>query len=205
MPFRMFLLAVLVAALPLAAACGANDDDETTTPSTTANAQASPTGEPSLTPGASATTGVPFEGTTEPTTVEKPPTIPPILLVDVRVGKQAEGYDRIVFEFDSAVPSYKIEYVVPPIQLCGPGFDADIEGDAMLSVVMRQVDAHDQSGQRTVPATELKPAYPAMVEAEQTCDFEATVEWGVGLTAEVPYRVTELQNPPRLAVDVLHP
>lgn len=197
---------VLALALPLAAGCGANDDDDDTpTASPTGEATARPTDEPSVTPPASTTPGDTFEGTTEPTQVERPALPAPALLVDVRTGEQPEGYDRIVFEFDTAVPSYRVEYVVPPIQTCGPGVDADIEGTAMLSVLVRQTNAHDEAGDPSIPTSELTPGFPAIVEAEQTCDFEGMVEWGVGVTDELPYRVVELTSPPRLVVDILHP
>jgi hypothetical protein len=47
-------------------------------------------------------------------------------------------------------------------------------------------------------------ALPVLKELTIICDFEAQVEWVVGLAARTPYRIAELSEPPRLVLDVRH-
>ncbi len=46
---------------------------------------------------------------------------------------------------------------------------------------------------------------PALVEAEQTGDFEAHLTWVLGLTEQTEFRVRKLTDPFRVAIDVKHP
>jgi hypothetical protein len=52
---------------------------------------------------------------------------------------------------------------------------------------------------------ELKPALPSILEAERVGDFEAALNWALGLSAEADFRVITLADPPRLVIDVAHP
>ncbi|MGK2966086.1 MAG: AMIN-like domain-containing (lipo)protein, partial [Tepidiformaceae bacterium] len=184
-------------------ACGASDDDDDT-PMASATASTSATAQASSTAAASATVGPAFQGTIDKTEKELPGVV--VTVVDVRTGEQAEGYDRIVFEFEGTqIPGYSIEYVVPPLAQCGSGQSVDIEGEALLSIKLRTAAAHDDQGQVTIDSPEILAAHPEIVEAEQSCDFEGLVQWGVGVTEKQPYRVLELSGPPRIAVDILHP
>ena len=127
------------------------------------------------------------------------------LLADVRTGEH-EGYDRITFEFEGdGRPAYRIEYITPPATGCGSGLPATIAGAALLQARFAPANAHDDQGTPTFGSTELTPGLTSIVEAVQTCDFEADVTWVIGLSQEVDFRVLELEDPPRLAVDIAHP
>ena len=78
-------------------------------------------------------------------------------------------------------------------------------GNAFLQVHFTPVDAHNDQGQSTIGATDLTPGLTTLQEAALTCDFEAVDIWTLGLSQEVDFRVVELDNPPRIAVDVGHP
>lgn len=200
----------------LIVSCGSDDDDdgdETPTPeeteTETTTATDSPTDEPTSVPDDTPTSGAAFDGTTGVTEEGNADSVV-YVLEEVRIGEQ-EGYDRIVFEFaepeegaTGPLPSYRIEYVVPPIAGCASGIDTDIEGVGMLSIKMRTAQAHNDQGQSTIEEDEIAAGLTTIVEAEQTCDFEGLVEWGVGTTAVLGYRVLELDGPPRLVVDILH-
>ena len=41
-----------------------------------------------------------------------------------------------------------------------------------------------------------------IVEAKQTCDFEAEVAWALGVARVTDFLVTTLSNPTRVVVDV---
>ena len=98
-----------------------------------------------------------------------------------------------------------MEYIIGPATGCGSGEPAQIAGTALLQVRFTPDNAHDEQGMSTIDANEFAPALTSLLEVEETCDFEADVVWILGLSEEVDFRVLELDNPPRVAVDVAHP
>jgi hypothetical protein len=130
-------------------------------------------------------------------------TVPrPVTLRDVRVGVN-QGFDRVVLEFlGSAVPGYRVEYVDRPVHHCGSGDPVPVAGDAWLAVTLRGTQAHTDQGQATVQQRERRLQMPIVKELEFTCDFEGVVEIVLGVSRPNRYRITELQNPTRLIVDV---
>jgi hypothetical protein len=127
----------------------------------------------------------------------------PSLLKALRVAEH-EQYDRVVFEFHGGVPGYHIEYVDRPVRDCGAGEVRVIAGDAWLEIRFFPANAHDEQGRATVRERELHPKLANLQEIERTCDFEAVVTWVLGVKSPNHYRVLELTDPPRLALDVKH-
>lgn len=121
-------------------------------------------------------------------------------LVRVAAGRH-EGYDRLVLEFaDGPVPEFS---VAPQLHASFPedpsDLPIDLAGDTGIRVVVRGT---------TVAATaadHLAPAYPAVREVERVGDFEAVVSYGVGVAGVARVRVTTLDAPARLVIDVLWP
>jgi hypothetical protein len=189
------------------AACGDDDDDDSATPgSPSPEPSIRATRTPAVTPTAKPTpapTPEPFSGSHEP--VEEPgPDVPPVAIhTAVRVAEPAD-FDQIVFEFDDAMPGYRIEYVQPPILADASGMEVEIAGAAFLQVRFLGADAHDGEGSPTIEERELTPAFTSLVEAELTGDFEAQVTWVLGLAAERDFRVTRLTEPNRVVVDIGH-
>jgi len=144
-----------------------------------------------------------FEGTAG--IIDKPePDAPVATLRDVRTARQ-QGFDRVVFEFEgSQLPGYHLEYIDKPVRQCGSGEPVPIAGDAWLQVRLIPAQAHTEAGQPTVPERERHLGYPNLLELESICDFEAHVEWVLGVASPNRYRVLELTNPARLVVDVRH-
>jgi hypothetical protein len=130
-------------------------------------------------------------------------TVPrPVTLRDVRVGVN-QGFDRVVLEFlGSAVPGYRVEYVDRPVHQCGSGDAVPVAGDAWLAVTLRGTQAHTDQGQATVQQRERRLQMPIVKELEFICDFEGVVELVLGVSRPNRYRITELQNPTRLIIDV---
>lgn len=115
------------------------------------------------------------------------------------------NYDRVVFEFAGAeMPSYHVEYVDKPVRSCGSGEVVPLAGDGWLEVRFNPANAHGENGKPTVSDRERSPNLPVIKEMKITCDFEADVEWVLGVTSPNKYRVTELKNPTRLVVDIKH-
>ncbi len=65
-------------------------------------------------------------------------------------------------------------------------------------------NAHTESGQLTLPSNTVPGPGKSILEAESICDFEAVVEWAVGVDGEKPFTMTLLQGPNRVVIDVAH-
>lgn len=117
-----------------------------------------------------------------------------------------ENFDRVVFEFtESGLPGYRVAYVEKPIRNCGAGEEVSVNGSAFLLIQILPANAHTQTGEVTTsPQPERVFNLPVMKELKLLCDFEADVQWIVGVTSANRYRVMELLNPARLVVDVKH-
>lgn len=127
----------------------------------------------------------------------------PVLLRAVRAARN-DGFDRVVFEFaGTRVPGFHVQYVDRPIRRCGSGNATEVAGQGWLQVHLEPAQAHDDVGQVTVSDREQALALPVLRELELTCDFEAQVEWVLGVAAPNRYRVLELRDPTRLVVDVM--
>jgi hypothetical protein len=130
------------------------------------------------------------------------PAMSPATLSSVRTGAH-QSFDRVVFEFSGTdLPGYHIEYVDHPVRACGSGDIVEISGQGFLQVRLQPAQAHDENGQPTITTRELKPGLPLIQEMKIICDFEADVEWILGLAKPNRYRVLELSTPPRLVIDI---
>jgi hypothetical protein len=126
------------------------------------------------------------------------------VLRDVRAGQHA-NYDRVVFEFETAeMPSYHIEYVDKPVRACGSGHVVPLKGDGWLAIRFTPAAAHTEEGKATVKNRSQALNFKIIKEMKSTCDFEAEVEWVLGVASPNKYRALELKNPTRLAVDIKH-
>jgi hypothetical protein len=115
------------------------------------------------------------------------------------------GFDRLVLDFgDGALPGWRAEYVTAAYQ-CGSGDKVDVGTDAILMLRLRQTQAHDDAGRPTLHQRDLTLSMPVMHRMVVVCDFEGVVEIAIGAVARQPYRVTELQNPSRIAIDLQQP
>ena len=64
-------------------------------------------------------------------------------------------------------------------------------------------DLTQESAPRTYTGpTRFSPDTAAVVELVRAGGFEAVLTWAIGVEGEQPFRVTRLQNPPRLVIDV---
>jgi hypothetical protein len=198
---------VLVAGAALAS-CG--DDDEegpgaTATPPVTASIEPSGSVEPSTSSPTPSPTEEPFSGGREPVVATPQPGFEAALLRDVRTGEHAD-FDRITFEFSGGIPGYAVRYVEPPIVYDPRGDEMEIDGSAFIVVRMERAAGYDpNTGVETYTGPlELPTGLPMLLEAERVGDFEAVLSWALGLSAESDFRVTTLEDPPRLVVDVGH-
>jgi hypothetical protein len=217
---RLLLLPALLVGV-LFAACGGYDDDDdaTPTPAGTAAAPTAAEATKTATPAATATkppasATPPADGTVDP--LNAGDTVPvnvksnpdpftgQALLKDVRMGVHPEqgGWDRIVFEFQGpALPPATVQYVNSASQ-CGSGAAVALKGAAILQVRVGQAAAHDQNGNPTFAAQTIPGPGTTILEAKSTCDFEGVVVWALGIKGKQNFKVTTLQNPTRLVIDI---
>ena len=210
--FMLFAAAMAASALVLAA-CGEDGAKPTATAASTstgapptagasATAARTPTPVPATaTPAATASTGA-------TTPVETPARAPSgftgaALLRDVRIGVHPEdgGWDRIVFEFTGALPAARVEYV-PSVAACGSGQPVTVPGTATLAVTFRGAAAHNGAGQVTFAQQTIAGPGKTILQARQTCDFEAVLAWAAGIASRQNFKVSQLENPYRLVIDV---
>ena len=122
----------------------------------------------------------------------------------VRTAKHG-NYDRVVFEFaGTELPTYHIEYIDKPVRACGSGDTVPLAGDGWLEVRFTDAQAHTPEGEPTIKDRQRSPKLPVIKDLKITCDFEAEVTWVAGDASPNKYRVIELKNPTRLAVDIKH-
>jgi hypothetical protein len=126
-------------------------------------------------------------------------------LHDVRV-EAGEGYDRVIFAFpeEPRLPPFHLSFVEAPIIECGSGREVRPGGEGWLFVQFLDSRAHDETGESTIVRDVRAPGLPNLKEVRLTCDFEAAVEWVLGVADPGSYRVLEARDPTRLVVDVRH-
>jgi len=124
--------------------------------------------------------------------------------IDARLALN-HGFDRLVLEFEGdEIPSYRVEYVDGPIRQCGSGDPVSLAGNAFLIVRLQPARAHDSEGRAAIAERESTPGLPVILESRIICDFEAHLDWALGVTGRNAIRVMELMDPARLVVDVRH-
>jgi len=124
-------------------------------------------------------------------------------LVDVRAGRHP-SFDRVVFEFNHAVPDATVQYGTVRTQ--GRGNELPLLGRAFLAVDFTGAGAHDDNGQPSFAQIGgMTLNFPTLTQVGFAGDFEGYVTFGLGLSARAGFRVFKLANPPRLVIDLAHP
>jgi hypothetical protein len=137
-------------------------------------------------------------GTNNPKVPEDMP-----MLVAIRTGSH-DGYDRVVLEFRNDLPSWRVGYVDQVTSESGA--TVPLEGEAWLFVQVDPAWAHDQNtppyeATYTGPRL-LTPDYPMLRQVRWVDEFEGHLTFGLGLARRAGFRVLELREPSRLAIDV---
>lgn len=200
------LAAVSTVGVLLAGCGGGGGKAARTTTTTPPPGPATATTPPPATSAPAATTGI----DTMPTASTRPVSVraankATALLTAVRAARH-EGYDRIVFEFANALPGYDVRYVQPPIRQDASGTVVPVKGAFLLRVRMDDAldaDLTKPSAPKTYTGPQrFDPGTPEIAELVRAGGFEAVLTWVAGLRDRVDFRVTSLQSPPRLVVDV---
>ncbi|HEY3238614.1 MAG TPA: hypothetical protein VGL92_03535 [Acidimicrobiia bacterium] len=136
------------------------------------------------------------------------------LLQQVRFGAGI-GYDRVVFEFEEYLTGkFSVAYVSelesdyasdsPSSDCSAPkrmaGTDLVV---SLLGTGTREAPYSDSSRRSYTGRRRIRPTSTEQVrEAVLFCEFEATLDWVLVVADKRPFRVTTLDGPPRLVVDV---
>jgi hypothetical protein len=207
-PLRVAVVCLLAAAMA-AVGCTGRSTGPAATPTsttTTAGAATTTTGAAGTTGPGSATTAPP-QWTTAPKARTNHPEVPRRIpmLVAIRTGSH-DGYDRVVLQFRNDLPSWEVRYVRRVTSESGATLR--LEGEASLFVQVDPAWGHDQDTPPYAPTytgpRTLIPRYPTLRQVRWVDDFEGHLTFGVGLRGRVGFRVLELREPSRLAIDVAH-
>jgi hypothetical protein len=189
-------------------------------PSIEAPSSTPPTSAPLTIPSTETTAAPPAAITpTAPPAPPKPPPLPGAGTADVGISRSGTGhltavrlgnmgsYDRLVLEFKDQVPGYTIGYRPLPAKADGSGDDISLPGaKALVMVTMRSASGYDSDNSSPTYAgsNEVSGKSVQVTQAKAAGDFESVLTWAVGLKSKVPFKVTLMNNPPRLVIDFQH-
>nr|WP_210440383.1 GerMN domain-containing protein [Nocardioides sp. SYSU D00514] len=126
---------------------------------------------------------------------------PTPVLVAVRAAHR-DGVDHVVFEFRGGLPESRQVGYVRRLFADGSGRRVRVAGRALLRVRFEPAQAHTDDGSPTAAPRRVAYALPNVMTAVRAGDFEAVTTYGLGLARRTPVRVTTLQAPPRVVVEV---
>ena len=195
---RFRLSALLLAFTVLAVGCGDDGDDTagtdgTTTSSSAVAATSSTAGDGEATTTTEVVCETDFDGGTAPQSTD--PQGAPVYLDEVDVAvEEPSCVEQVVFDYSGTdAPGWQIEYGQPPF--AGPsGEPVEVDGDAFLRLSLHGLSGVDLSGeeprQTYTGPQEIRPDDATLLEEVQfISDFEAVMEWVIGLDRQRPYTV----------------
>jgi hypothetical protein len=125
---------------------------------------------------------------------------PPPRLAAVRRSRH-EAFDRVVFEFRGGLPRTTVRYV-RELPRTAAGRPQELAGDADLAVTF-VATARDRAGRPTFSGrARARPLWPALREYALVSEAGGRVVFGLGTDRRLSFRVTELDGPARVVVDV---
>lgn len=131
---------------------------------------------------------------------------PATRLADARV-LSLPGLDRLVLEFDGAMPSWQVRRVSPPIREEPGGAEVDLRGSEYVEVRLAPASSVERGGDDPTAGltspTHLEGRPSALVEALLTGDASGLLTWSLGLAQGTDVAVGTLDDPPRLVIDVV--
>ncbi|RMH21120.1 MAG: hypothetical protein D6701_02910 [Gemmatimonadetes bacterium] len=119
---------------------------------------------------------------------------------------QAEGVDRVLFEFPGnwQFPGYRVTLATGNVPGCSEGDSIDVGDEPTLVIRLRPVTRKSQDGSVAVSTTEAPVEFDVLRSLRLACEDNDVLVWTGVLAVARPFRVLELQSPRRLAVDVRH-
>lgn len=110
---------------------------------------------------------------------------------------EADGYDRIIFDFSGGIPSYTLSRLDSSTFVRdASGQQVNLDGAAGLRITFHDTDVAPGI------SNDVKPGLRGVREVEQIGNYERVVSYGVGVSSPQCIRVMELSSPSRLVVDI---
>jgi hypothetical protein len=127
---------------------------------------------------------------------------PPVSILDA-----AETTDSsIAFTLRGGVtPSINVSYATGPVIQCGSGEPVAVSGEAVLLVRLFPTDAHEFNGEQsnsTIADRNRTLDGPLLRQMILVCDFEAQVEWAIGLSRRAGFRLVDSAGPGRFVIEL---
>ncbi|MDX1620027.1 MAG: hypothetical protein R3320_03495 [Nitriliruptorales bacterium] len=120
-----------------------------------------------------------------------------------------DGFDRLEFEIGGEMQvGWDVRYVESP-RSQGSGDPVEVEGRAVLEVVLEPVvypfDAPEGAEPYDGPKTLSPTVTSAIVHVVNDTIYEGRHVFFVGIDEVLPFRVQRADNPQRVVLEVLHP
>ncbi len=190
--------------------CGGSDSSEATAPVSSTSA-VSTTVATSTTTVATSTTATPSTTTTvcpvfTDTDVQSdgfPGMLSGLVGADVRVGADP-CHERFVLELQGTgqFPGWWVRYQSPPLLDDPRGEPVDVAGSAFIVVTVESWMTN-MEGEGYKGPTRITPTNVSHIkELVMLGNFESVTLWAIGLDQQRPFKVSMLDNPPRLVIDI---
>jgi hypothetical protein len=216
-------MALAVVAAALVGCSGSDASDGTPLPSIASTTTTLPPAPSTAATTIPTTSSVPATTTAPPTTTEPPTTtaacpvftdtdvssdgfpgrLSGLVGADVRAGAHP-CFERFVLELQGTgdFPGYRVFYQDPPITDDPRGEPVDVAGNAFIVVVveswMTTIEGEGYHG-----ATRITPPNVSHIkELVMLGNFESVTTWAIGVDERKPFKVSVLDGPPRLVVDI---
>lgn len=149
----------------------------------------------------------PFGGTAE-VRVKFPDFLSPLIGKDIRTGMET-CLERIVIELQtssiptaSGFPGYSVRYATGPVKESPSDLPVTISGSDVLLVSLGSWMNFQGTGGYNGPSQIFPNNTDHIQELRLIENFEGMTTWAIGLDDELPFRVLELSNPPRLVIEL---
>jgi hypothetical protein len=112
--------------------------------------------------------------------------------------------ERVVIELQGSgdFPGWWVRYQLPPLIDDPRGEPVDVAGSAYIVVTigswMTTMEGEGYHGPTLITPTNVTHVKQLVMLG----DFESMTTWAIGLDKQRPFRVTTLENPPRLVIDI---
>lgn len=132
---------------------------------------------------------------------------PPSLLADLTV-ERLEGFDRVTFEFTNSVPEWRVSVGSGELTADASGEPIEIGGADRLDVRMTPASRveftdEDPGYIEVYQGPDRVPGVGSVVtEVVLVGDFEGILTWSIALADPVDFRVTQLDDPAKLVVEI---
>ena len=123
-------------------------------------------------------------------------------LTDIRIASH-QGYDRIVWEFDTGTPEIDMRQGIPPFTTDPADQPLPVDGNAFLQITFRGASRGGADGPVTYDgSTDFNPLISELVMLRMAGDFEATMTWVAGLWDPACFDLFTLDGPSRVVLDL---